>query len=57
LDLNALPVDQVDILNHFVPTEQEIKLFTNYIEEGKNIRNLSEEDQFLFAVSEIMLFF
>ncbi len=56
LDLTTLPIDQVDILQHFIPTEQELKAFSTYLDQGKNIRSLSEEDQFLFAVILIIYF-
>ena len=45
-----LPIDQIDILIHFIPNDQETKAFANYLNQGKDIKNLSDEDQFLFAV-------
>lgn len=53
LDLNSLPIEQVDILQHFIPTEPELKAFNSYIDGGKDIRALSEEDQFLYALSKV----
>lgn len=50
LDLAALQAEQVDILQHFIPTDQELKAFSAYVESGKDIRSLSDEDQFLYAV-------
>lgn len=52
LDLKTLPIDQIDILQHFIPSDQEKKAFNNHLNQGKNISNLSEEDQFLFAVRD-----
>lgn len=56
LDLHSLPADQIDLLQHFVPTESELKAFKAYIDEGKSVSLLSEEDQFLFALSKIERF-
>lgn len=53
LDLISLPIEQIDILLHFIPTDVEHKAFTKYLDQGKNIKNLSEEDQFLFALSKV----
>jgi hypothetical protein len=48
-------MDQVDILQHFIPTESELKAFSKYIESGKDLKALSEEDQFLIAVNIIII--
>lgn len=53
LDLNSLPIDQIDILLHFIPSDTETKAFNNYLNQGKDIKSLSEEDQFLFALSKV----
>ena len=49
----SLPIEQIDILLHFIPNDQEIKAFTNYQNQGKDIKNLAEEDQFLYALSKV----
>ena len=72
-------MDQVDILQHFIPTEQEVihyfhsfridlnilykkniifklKAFAKYVDSGKDVKALSEEDQFLIAVKFNLIF-
>ncbi|CAF4224699.1 unnamed protein product, partial [Adineta steineri] len=39
LDLKILTTDTIDILQHFIPTETEIKAFTSYLSDGKSITN------------------
>ncbi|CAF2626482.1 unnamed protein product [Rotaria sp. Silwood2] len=53
LDLKILTPDTIDILQHFIPTEAEIKAFTSYLSDGKSVMNLSDEDQFLYGLSKI----
>jgi hypothetical protein len=53
LDMAALQSEQVDILQHFIPTEQELKAFASYVDSGKDIRLLSDEDQFLYALTKV----
>ncbi|CAF0872036.1 unnamed protein product [Adineta steineri] len=53
LDLKILTTDTIDILQHFIPTETEIKAFTSYLSDGKSITNLSDEDRFLYGLSKI----
>jgi formic-like protein len=53
LDLQSLPIDQIEILQHFIPTEQELKAFNSYIESNKSISSLSDEDKFLYALTKI----
>lgn len=50
MDLNILTADTIDILQHFIPTESEIKAFTSYTNDGRSINNLSDEDRFLYGV-------
>ena len=56
LDLRILTSDIIDILQHFIPTESEIKAFTSYLADGKSIMNLSDEDRFLYGVKKIRFF-
>ncbi|CAF1346854.1 unnamed protein product [Adineta steineri] len=44
LHLKTLTTDTIDILQHFIPIETEIKVFTSY---------LLDEDRFLYALSKI----
>jgi hypothetical protein len=48
--LKILTTDTIDILQHFIPNESEIKAFTSYLSDGKSIMNLSDEDRFLYGV-------
>ena len=57
LDLKILTSDVIDILQHFIPTENEVKAFTSYLADGKSLLNLSDEDRFLYGVTNISLFF
>jgi hypothetical protein len=57
LDLKILTSDIIDILQHFIPTENEIKAFTSYLADGKSIMNLSDEDRFLYGVKKKNIFF
>jgi hypothetical protein len=52
LDLKILTTDTIDILQHFIPTESEVKAFASYLSDGKSILNLSDEDRFLYGVRE-----
>jgi len=51
--LKILSADIIDILQHFIPTENETKAFTSYLADGKSIMNLSDEDRFLYGLSKI----
>ncbi|CAF1000665.1 unnamed protein product [Adineta steineri] len=53
LDLKILTIDTIDILQHFIPTESEIKAFSSYLSDGKSIVNLSDEDRFLHGLTKI----
>lgn len=50
--MKILTSDIIDILQHFIPTENEVKAFTSYLADGKSLLNLSDEDRFLHGVSE-----
>lgn len=51
--MNTLPLEQIDILLHFIPNDQETKAFSNYMNQGKDVKKLSDEDQFLFALTKV----
>ncbi|XP_044731705.1 formin-like protein isoform X1 [Chrysoperla carnea] len=53
LDLKALPLDNVELLQRMVPTEQETKAYREYIIEKKNINLLTEEDKFLLQLTKV----
>ncbi|CAL8095965.1 unnamed protein product [Orchesella dallaii] len=53
LDLTILKHDQVEVLQRMVPTEQECKLYREYIFAKRNPELLTEEDKFLYQLSRI----
>ncbi|TRY93430.1 hypothetical protein DNTS_005740 [Danionella cerebrum] len=53
LDLRTLPVDFVECLMRFIPTEAELKVFRQYEKERKPLENLSDEDRFMMHFSRI----
>ncbi|ODN05923.1 hypothetical protein Ocin01_00732 [Orchesella cincta] len=53
LDLTTLKHDQVEVLQRMVPTEQECKLYREYIFAKRNPELLTEEDKFLYQLSRI----
>ncbi|NXJ70199.1 FMNL2 protein, partial [Rostratula benghalensis] len=52
-DLKTLPVDFVECLMRFLPTENEVKALRLYERERKPIENLSDEDRFMMQFSKI----
>lgn len=53
LDLKALPLDNVELLQRMVPNEQETKAYREYVAEKKNINLLTEEDKFLMQLTKV----
>uniref|UniRef100_A0A8C1WZT1 Formin-like 3 n=1 Tax=Cyprinus carpio TaxID=7962 RepID=A0A8C1WZT1_CYPCA len=52
-DLKALPVDFVECLMRFLPTEAESKLLRQYERERRPLDQLAEEDRFMLLFSKI----
>lgn len=52
-DLKTLPVDFVECLMRFLPTESEVKVLRLYERERKPLENLSDEDRFMMQFSKI----
>ncbi|XP_060914721.1 formin-like protein 3 isoform X3 [Labrus mixtus] len=52
-DLKALPVDFVECLMRFLPTEAEGKMFRQYERERRPLDQLAEEDRFMLLFSKI----
>uniref|UniRef100_A0A673KWA5 Formin-like protein 3 n=1 Tax=Sinocyclocheilus rhinocerous TaxID=307959 RepID=A0A673KWA5_9TELE len=52
-DLKALPVDFVECLMRFLPTEAESKLLRQYERERRPLDQLAEEDRFMLFFSKI----
>ncbi|XP_069560575.1 formin-like protein 1 isoform X2 [Brachyistius frenatus] len=49
----ALSLDFLELLERFIPTENEMKLIQNYECEGRPLDELSEEDRFMVRFSKI----
>lgn len=52
-DLKALPVDFVECLMRFLPTESEVKVLRQYERERRPLDQLAEEDRFMLFFSKI----
>ncbi|XP_058800310.1 formin-like protein isoform X2 [Phymastichus coffea] len=53
LDLKVLSLENVELLQRMVPTEQETKAYREYICEKKNVNLLTEEDKFLMQLGKV----
>ena len=53
LDLKTLSLENVELLQKMVPTEQESKIFKDYVIEKKNINLLTEEDKFVLNLTKV----
>lgn len=53
LDLKQLSLENVELLQRMVPTEQESKGYREYIIEKKNVNLLTEEDKFLMQLTKV----
>lgn len=53
LDLKQLSLENVELLQRMVPTEQETKAYKEYIQEKKNVNMLTEEDKFLLQLTKV----
>lgn len=52
-DLKALPVDFVECLMRFLPTDAEVKVLRQYERERRPLDQLAEEDRFMLFFSKI----
>jgi len=53
LDFAVLKFDLIEVLQRMVPSEQEVKLYKEYVASKKNPDLLTEEDKFLLTLSKI----
>lgn len=53
LDLKQISLENVELLQKMVPTEQETKIFKDYIIDKKNINLLTEEDKFVLNLTKV----
>lgn len=52
-DLKQLSLENVELLQRMVPTEQETKAYREYVIEKKNVNLLTEEDKFLMHLTKV----
>lgn len=52
-DLKQLLLENVELLQRMVPTEQETKAYREYVIEKKNVNLLTEEDKFLMQLTKV----
>uniref|UniRef100_A0A1L8DMV5 Putative rho gtpase effector bni1 n=1 Tax=Nyssomyia neivai TaxID=330878 RepID=A0A1L8DMV5_9DIPT len=53
LDLKQLSLENVEILQKMVPTEQEVKAYREYINEKKDLNLLTDEDKFMMQLAKV----
>ncbi|XP_049860745.1 formin-like protein isoform X4 [Schistocerca gregaria] len=53
LDLKQLSLENVEILQRMVPTDQETKAYREYVGSKKNVNLLTEEDKFLLQLGKV----
>uniref|UniRef100_A0A4W3IP27 Formin like 2 n=1 Tax=Callorhinchus milii TaxID=7868 RepID=A0A4W3IP27_CALMI len=52
-DLKTLPVDFVECLMRFLPTENEVKILKQYERDRKPLENLTDEDRFMLQFCKV----
>ncbi|KAK2829645.1 hypothetical protein Q7C36_017635 [Tachysurus vachellii] len=52
-DQQALSLDFLELLERFIPSDYEMKLLQNYVKEGRNLEDLSDEDRFIMSFGKI----
>lgn len=53
LDLKQLSLENVELLQRMVPSEQECKAYREYVSERKDVNLLTEEDKFLMQLAKV----
>lgn len=53
LDLKQISLENVEILQKMVPTEQEVKAYREYIIDRKDPNLLTEEDKFMMHLTKV----
>lgn len=53
LDLKQISLENVEILQKMVPTEQEVKAYKEYIADRKDVNLLTDEDKFIMQLSKV----
>ncbi|XP_007558234.1 formin-like protein 1 [Poecilia formosa] len=52
-DQQSLSIDFLELLEHFIPSDFEMKLLINYEKEGRPLEELTNEDQFILRFGKI----
>ncbi|PWA17710.1 hypothetical protein CCH79_00008242 [Gambusia affinis] len=52
-DQQSLSIDFLELLEHFIPSDFEMKLLVNYEKEGRPLEELTKEDQFILRFGKI----
>ncbi|XP_035037319.2 formin-like protein 1 isoform X1 [Hippoglossus stenolepis] len=52
-DQQALSIDFLELLEHFIPSDFEMKLLVNYEKDGRPLEELANEDQFMLRFGKI----
>lgn len=53
LDLTQLSLENVEILQKMIPTEQEVKNYREYTVEKRDVNLLTEEDKFMMQLAKV----
>jgi len=53
-DLEALPLEYVEMLPRFIPNEGELKAFKDYERSARQFDDLAAEDKFMWLVSNFL---
>lgn len=48
-----MSIDFLELLEHFIPSEFELKLLVNYEKDGRPLEELADEDQFMLRFGQI----
>ncbi|XP_071327693.1 formin-like protein 1 [Trachinotus anak] len=52
-DQQSLAIDFLELLEHFIPSDFEMKLLLNYEKDGRPLEELTDEDQFILRFGKI----
>lgn len=53
LDLKLLSLENVELLQKITPTDQEQKLYKEYVIDKKDLNQLTEEDKFMLQLTKV----
>lgn len=48
-----MSIDFLELLEHFIPSDFELKLMVNYEKDGRPLEELTDEDQFMLRFGKI----